>query len=83
MEKWGEVGVINGRGWVMDLREGGSGTDRCVGDQRKEQKVPLPEKRGALKSRRGAQTGVWVEYSYMFQLCVMVGSYIGYFIRLL
>ena len=44
MEKWGEVGVINGRGWVMDLREGGSGTDRCVGDQRKEQKVPLPEK---------------------------------------
>ena len=30
--------------WVMDLREGGSGTDRCLGEKRKEQKVPLPEK---------------------------------------
>ena len=28
----------------MDLREGGSGTDRCLGEKRKEQKVPLPEK---------------------------------------
>ena len=24
--------------WVMDLREGGSGTDRCLGEKRKEQK---------------------------------------------
>ena len=39
--------------WVMDLREGGSGTDRCLGEKRKEQKKEKthPKKGGALKKR--------------------------------
>ena len=59
--------------WVMDLREGGSGTDRCLGEKRKEQKEKPTLKWGALK--RGAQTGVWVGCPYLFQ-----PLYYGWFI---
>ena len=58
----------------MDLRGGGSGIDRCLGEKRKEQKEKPTLKWGALK--RGAQTSVWVEFSLMFQLCITVGSYV-------
>ena len=71
-------------GRMGERREGGSGTDRCLGEKRKEQRKKRethPKRRGALKMR--GSDGVWVECPYMFQLCIIVGSYIGYFIRVL
>ena len=62
---------------MVDVRYGRilRGLDRCLGEKGKEQKKKKPTlKGGALK--RGAQTGVWVEYSLMFQLCIIVGSYV-------
>ena len=56
--------------WVMDLREGGSGTDRCVGDQRKEQKVPLPEKKGCPeKQKRGSDRCLGGIFIHVPALC--------------
>ena len=42
--------------------------------ERAKKEITHPKKGGALK--RGAQTSVWVEFSLMFQLCIIVGSYV-------
>ena len=46
--------------WVMDLREGGSGTDRCLGEKRKEQKKEKPTlKRGCPEKEGLRQVSGW------------------------
>ena len=73
MEKWGEVGVINGRG-LGDGSKRRREWDRQVSGREKERAKEKPTlKWGALK--RGAQTGVWVGCPYLFQ-----PLYYGWFI---